>query len=113
MLGILVVEEYVSQGGVSAPGVPGAASLVEIAAIWISGYLAFSASSMYFLVNKHAESRMAWVFGYSTFGGVLIDAAEGEHHPKGIAYVVTYDGLPGGHYRSNSPVANKDGHPPE
>lgn len=113
MIGILVVEEYVSQSGGSAPGVPGAASLVEIAAIWISGCLAFSVSPIHFLVNKHAELKMAWAFGYSTFGDVLIDAAEEEHHPKGIVYVVTYDGLPGGHYRSNSPVVNKDGHPPE
>lgn len=113
MLGILVVEKYVSQSGGLTPGVPGAASLVEIAAIWISGCLAISASPIHFLVNKHAELRMAWAFGYSTFGNVLIDAAEGGHHPKGIAYVVTYDGLPGGHYRSNIPVVNKDGHPPE
>lgn len=113
MPGILVVEEYVSQNGVSVPGVLGVASLVEIAVIWISGCLAFSPSPIHFPVNKYAELRMAWAFGYSTFGGALIDAVEREHLPKGIAYVVTYDGLPGGHYINNSPVANKDGHHPE
>lgn len=95
-----------------APEVLDVAELVVIVVIWTVGCLAFSASPMRYLVHIHVELRMAWVFEYNTLGVVLFDAAVLVHLQEGMATVVTYDGLPGVHYRKNNLEASNDG-PPE